>query len=65
MVLRRAPDTFFSPQLILQRGSNVFISKKTIIFQDSRGIHPYFPREGVHPNFTRGCPIAYSYRNLL
>ena len=29
------------------------ISKKTIIFQDSRG-----------PTFSRGCPNACSYRNL-
>ena len=36
---------FFSPQLIIQRGSNDFISEKTILFQGSRGVQ-HFPRGG-------------------
>ena len=47
-------ETFFSPQLILQRGGgNGFIAEKTILSQGSRG-GPTFSGE-VHP---RGILIA-------
>ena len=50
-------ETFFSPQLILQRGGgggNGFIAEKTILSQGSRG-GPTFSGE-VHP---RGDPNCY------
>ena len=55
-------ETFFSPQLILQRGGggggNGFIAEKTILSQGSRG-GPTFSGE-VHP---RGDPNCY-HNNL-
>ena len=56
-------ETFFSPQLILQRGrggGNGFIAEKTILSQGSRG-GPTFSGE-VHP---RGDPNANCYHNNL
>ena len=56
-------ETFFSPQLILQReggGGNGFIAEKTILSQGSRG-GPTFSGE-VH---ARGDPNANCYHNNL
>ena len=50
---------FFSPQLILQK-SNGQISKKSIIFQGSRGGPTFSRGVGGGPTFSRGGPIAYS-----
>ena len=47
---------FFSPQLILQKSMEWFLSKKTIIFQGSNG-GGTFSRGS---NFFQGCPIAFS-----
>ena len=57
---------FFSPQLILLK-SNGLISKKTIIFQGSRGDQT-FSRGGVGggrggPTFSRGVQLLIPYRN--
>ena len=44
---------FFSPQLILQQSNKWSISKKSIIFQGSRG-GPTFSRGGGGPTFSKG-----------
>ena len=51
---KQSGQCFFSPQLIfyrLQSGSNGFITEKTILFQESRGV-PTFSR--LVPTFSRG-----------
>ena len=46
----------------LQRGSNGFITEKTILLKGSRG-GPTFSREGVQPFPGGGGPNANFYRN--